>query len=327
MPGKRADWRMKPRAGIMQECDSVDKEKMIGMMVDRYEQFILPERILLELISLGDRYVEASRKQYNEKGADHIPFTWEGQEFDLAFEPDMAEIRFGTYNVLANLSKEERFNVFCVMEIGRWIDYNRGFRMEAVSDFIAWADEWYVDGKKTNMKAEYLAGKITLSKWLRAGWDIIGPEYKRRRSLKLRKAINLRELEPLPYIIGHIAVIDEVENKNREAGQGANHVAGKKSNLRLLRDPGIVLTLEYKGITGTVEFSKRDYMYHGVIEGRPYEENASEGGACEGGLYDAKLYEGGTFEGRLYEDCLYEGLTLEELIDSFRGAAQKVIER
>ena len=250
----------------------VDKEKMIGMMVDRYEQFVLSERIILELISMGDRYVEAE-KQWG-TGEKTIPFTWDDRTFDLAFEPDRLEIIYATRNILENLSKEERFDVFCVMEIGRWIDYNRGFGMDAVSDFINWADEWYVEGKHTDFKAEYLWGKTTLSKWLRTGWDTIGTEYKRRRRQNLQKASVLTKLEPLPHIIGHVAVID-----NQETG---------KSNLRLIHDPGIVLTLEYKGVTGTVEFSRRDYMYHGEFNG-----------------FD------------------YEGRTLEELIDSFRGEVDR----
>lgn len=272
----------------------MDKGKMISMMVDRYEQFVLPESILLELINLGDRCVEAKQKQFDMEGAKNIPFTWEDRKFDLAFEPDMAEIIYGTRNILENLTKEERFNVFCVMEIGRWIDYKRGFDIDAVINFINWADEWYVEKKQTDFKTDYLWGKTTLSKWLRAGWEIIGPEYKRRRSLKLQKATILRKLEPLPYIIGHIAVIDEVENKAERKG-AAQGAGGKKSNLRLLRDPGIVLTLEYKGITGTVEFSKRDYVYHGAIKGG------------------------------VNGDSLYEGQTLELLIDAFRGAAQKAL--
>ena len=263
----------------------MDKEKMIGMMVDRYEQFVLPECTLLELINLGDRYVEAKQKQFDMEGAKNIPFTWDDRKFDLAYGPDMAEIIFGTRNILENLSKEERFNVFCVMEIGRWIDYKRGFDMDAVINFINWADEWYIERKQTDFKAEYLWGKTTLSKWLRAGWETIGPEYKRRRSLKLQKPTILTKLEPLPYIIGHVAIFDT-------PSQDADN---KKSKLRLLRDPGIVLTLEYKGVNGTVEFSKRDYLYHGAING----------GEKEGSLY--------------------EGETLELLIDAFRGAAQRML--
>ena len=53
-------------------------------------------------------------------------------------------------------------------------------------------------------------------------------------------------------------------------------------------DDGIVLTLEYKGQTGTVEFSDKDYMYFGRI---------------------------GTH--------LYEGVDLPELIDSFRGVVDR----
>ena len=40
---------------------SMDKEKMINLMVDRFEQFKLPERTLLALINLGDWYSEAEK--------------------------------------------------------------------------------------------------------------------------------------------------------------------------------------------------------------------------------------------------------------------------
>ena len=236
----------------------MDKEKMINLMVDRYEQFTLPERTLLALINLGDRYSEAEKKWSQNKDAETIPFTWEKVDYDLSDPDDRAEIRSGERNLLSNLSKEERFNVFCLMEIGRWVDYNKRFDMEAVNDFIAWADEWYVEGKHADMKPDYLAGKATLSKWLQTAWDLIGPEYKRRRQLGIEKVTELKKLESYPLIITHVG------------------------------DDGIVLTLEYKGKTGTVEYSDKDYMYFGRI---------------------------GTH--------LYEGVDLPELIDSFRGVVDR----
>lgn len=236
----------------------MDKEKMINLMVDRYEQFALPERTLLTLINLGDRYTEAESEWRQKKDSETIPFTWEKVEYDLADPDDRAEIRYAERNLLTNLSKEERFNVFCLMEIGRWVDYNGRFDMDAVNDFIAWADEWYVEGKHSDKKQDYLAGKATLSKWLRTAWDLIGPEYKRRRQLGIEKVTELKKLESYPHIITHVG------------------------------DDGIVLTLEYKGQTGTVEFSDKDYMYFGRI---------------------------GTH--------LYEGVDLPELIDSFRGVVDR----
>lgn len=236
----------------------MDNEKMINLMVVRLEQFALPERTLLVLINLGDRYCEAEKKWRENKHAETIPFTWEKVDYDLSDPDDRGEIRHAERNLLSNLSKEERFNVFCLMEIGRWVDYNRRFDMEAVNDFIAWADEWYVEGKHADMKPDYLAGKATLSKWLRTAWDLIGPEYKRRRQLGIDKVTELKKLESYPHIITHVG------------------------------DDGIVLTLEYKGETGTVEFSDKDYMYFGRI---------------------------GTH--------LYEGVDLPGLIDSFRGVVDR----
>lgn len=236
----------------------MDKEKMVNLMVDRFEQFKLPERTLLALINLGDRYSEAEKMWRQKKDSETIPFTWEKVEYDLADPDDRAEIRSGERNLLSNLSKEERFNVFCLMEIGRWVDYNKRFDMDAVNDFIAWADEWYVEGKHSDKKPDYLAGKATLSKWLRTAWDLIGPEYKRRRQLGIEKVTELKKLESYPHIITHVG------------------------------EDGIILTLEYKGQTGTVEFSDKDYMYFGRI---------------------------GTH--------LYEGVDLPELIDSFRGVVDR----
>ena len=100
--------------------------------------------------------------------------------------------------------------------------------------------------------------KATLSKWLRTAWDLIGPEYKRYRQLGIEKVMELKKLESYPHIITHVG------------------------------DDGIVLTLEYKGETGTVEYSDKDYMYFGRI---------------------------GTH--------LYEGVDLPELIDSFRGVVDR----
>ena len=121
----------------------MDKEKMINLMVDRYEQFALPERTQLALINLGNRYSEVEKMWRQKKDSETIPFTWEKDDYDLSDPDDRAEIRHAERNLLSNLSKEERFNVFCLMEIGRWVDYNKRFDMDAVNDFIAWVDEWY----------------------------------------------------------------------------------------------------------------------------------------------------------------------------------------
>ena len=45
---KAGGWNSSTRTGRNEEkeCGFVDKEKMIGMMVDRYEQFVLSERII-----------------------------------------------------------------------------------------------------------------------------------------------------------------------------------------------------------------------------------------------------------------------------------------
>ena len=107
------------------------------IVADRVQRFALSREMFQTMMELDDNYSK-----------------------EELYDCRLAHIRM--------LYDEERYDVMCLMYLGRNIDYT-GFNREAVDDFCFYTNHMFYQ----DPAPEYLAGKIKFSYWLRLAWEYI----------------------------------------------------------------------------------------------------------------------------------------------------------